>query len=164
MTVQPSAKRTESIGETLLSEFWAQVYNPPYDLRAIDRLCSEDFVLTTAGQDVVGRQAFSEWVRTLLSLVRDSRLISLDLFSSADGTRVVSRWKSSGFNRGILGMPADDRPIELTGIAIWEVRDGKLTHNWVERSALELKQRLSQTAAPEVPPLHHFFSPPPVAH
>jgi NADPH:quinone reductase-like Zn-dependent oxidoreductase len=45
-----------------------------------------------------------------------------------------------------VAMPADDRPIDFTGIAVWEVRDGKLAHNWVERSAYELVQRLEQPA------------------
>jgi hypothetical protein len=59
---------------------------------------------------------------------------------------VVSRWVVRGFNRGMFGTPADDRPLEFTGIAIWEIRDGKLAHNWVERSAYELKLRLDQPA------------------
>ena len=37
-------------------------------------------------------------------------------------------------------------PSELTGIAVREVRDGKLAHDWVERSAYELAQRLAQPA------------------
>jgi steroid delta-isomerase-like uncharacterized protein len=129
-------------GEKLLSEFWAKIWNPPQDLDAIDRLCTEDFILTTSGKDIVGRAAFREWVRSFSSKVRDLTLTNLDMFSSADGSRVVSRWVVRGFNRGILGSPADDQPVEFTGIAIWEVRDGKLAHNWVERSALELMQRL----------------------
>ena len=40
----------------------------------------------------------------------------------------------------MFGTSADDRAVEFTGIAIWEVRDGKLAHNWVERSAYELAQ------------------------
>ena len=44
----------------------------------------------------------------------------------------------------MLGTEADARPIEFTGIAIWEIRDGKLAHNWVERSAWELYQRLEE--------------------
>ena len=32
-------------GEELLTEFWAKVWNPPYDLDTIDRLCTEDFVI-----------------------------------------------------------------------------------------------------------------------
>jgi ketosteroid isomerase-like protein len=136
--------KSQTTGERLLSEFWARVWNPPQDLSTIDRLCTEDFVLTSAGTDIVGRAAFKEWVKSFSSKVRDLRLTNLDMFSSADGTRVVSRWKVTGFNQGILGTPADDRPIEFTGIAVWEVRDGKLAHNWVERSAHELKLRLDQ--------------------
>ena len=69
-----------------------------------------------------------------------------DIFTSADGTRVVSRWAATGRNRGMFGTSADDRAVEFTGIAIWEVRDGKLAHNWVERSAYELVEKLKQPA------------------
>lgn len=136
----------QPLGEKLLSEFWAKIYNPPQDLDTIRRLCTEDFVLTTSGKDIVGRDAFTEWVRSFSSKIRDLRLTSLDMFSSADGTRVVSRWVVRGFNQGMFGTPVDDRPVEFTGIAIWEVRDGKLAHNWVERSAFELMQRLQDPA------------------
>jgi hypothetical protein len=42
----------------------------------------------------------------------------------------------------LFGTPADDRPVQFTGI--WEVSNGKLAHNWVERSAYELSQQLKQ--------------------
>ncbi|WP_394834614.1 ester cyclase [Pendulispora rubella] len=131
-------------GEELLSELWAKVYNPPQDLDAIDRLCTEDFILSNPDGDVVGRVAFKEWARTFSSKIRDMRLTSLDMFTSADGTRVVSRWVVTGYNRGVLGSSPDDRPIRFSGIAVWEVRDGKLAHNWVERSAYELSRELAQ--------------------
>jgi hypothetical protein len=44
-------------GEELLTEFWAKVWNPPYDLNTIDSLCIEDFVITNAGTDIVGPAA-----------------------------------------------------------------------------------------------------------
>lgn len=133
-----------SHGEELLTELWAKVYNLPQDLDAIDRLCTDDFILSNPDGEVVGRAAFKEWARAFTSKIRDIRLKSLDMFSSADGTRVVSRWVVTGFNRGVLGSPPDDRPIQISGIAVWEVRDGKLAHNWVERSAYELSQQLAK--------------------
>ncbi|RED52630.1 ester cyclase [Cohnella lupini] len=133
-----------SQGEELLTELWAKVYNLPQDLDAIDRLCTEDFILSNPDGDVVGRAVFKEWARTFTSKIRDIRLNSLDMFSSADGTRVVSRWVVTGYNQGILGSPPDDRPIQISGIAVWEIRDGKLAHNWVERSAHELSQQLAK--------------------
>jgi hypothetical protein len=140
-TAAESAK-PKTTGEKLITEFLTTVYNPPYDLTAIDRLCTEDFILTTSGKDVVGRAVFKEWVKSFKGKIRDMRLELLDVFPSADGTRAVSRWRATGFNRGMFGTPADDQPVEFTGIAVFEVRDGKLSHNWVERSAYELMQRL----------------------
>ena len=64
--------------------------------------------------------------------------------SSLSPASSVSRWTVTGFNRGIFDTPADDRPVQFTGIAIWEVRNGKLARNWVERSAYELSQQLKQ--------------------
>jgi predicted ester cyclase len=132
-------------GLKLLSELWARIYNPPYDLDTIDRLCTVDVILSNPDKDVVGRAAFKEWARAFNDKIRDMRLTNLDMFMSEDGTRVVSRWKVTGFNRGVLGTPADDQPIEFTGTAVWEIRDGKLAHNWVERSAYELWQRLQSS-------------------
>ena len=135
-------KPTPTTGEKLLTEFWAKVWNLPQDLDTIDRLCTGDFVLTSGGKDIVGRKAFKEWVKGFSAKIGDMRLTNLDMFTSADGTRVVSRWIMKGVNLGMLGTAADRQPVEFTGIAVWEVRDGKLAHNWVERSALELKERL----------------------
>ncbi|MCM3626218.1 ester cyclase [Paenibacillus glycanilyticus] len=129
-------------GEELLTEFWANVYNLPQNLDVIDHLCTDDFILSNPDGDIVGRAAFKEWARTFTSKIRDIKLESLDMFSGADGKRVVSRWVVTGYNQGVLGSLPDDRSIQLTGIAVWEVRDGKLAHNWVERSAYELSKRL----------------------
>lgn len=144
-TTTAAAAEPKTEGEKLLTEFWQKIYNPPQDLDTIDRLCTDDFVLTSGGVDVaVGRAAFRQWVQSFSSKIRDLRLKNLDMFSSADGTRVVSRWVVTGFNRGMFSTPADDRPVEFTGIAVWEVRNGKLAHNWVERSAYELLQKLQK--------------------
>jgi steroid delta-isomerase-like uncharacterized protein len=131
--------------EALLTEFWAKVWNPPYDHSTIDRLCAEDFVLTNAGTNIQGRDAFKAWVQSFSQRIGNPRLASHDMFPNPDGTRVVSRWTVTGTNRGMFNTPADERPITFTGIAIWEVRDGKLAHNWVERSAYELHQQLTTT-------------------
>ncbi|MFC4809432.1 ester cyclase [Paenibacillus sp. GCM10023250] len=133
-----------SQGEELLTELWANVYNLPQDLDVIDRVCTDDCILSNPDGDVVGRAAFKEWARTFTSKIRDIKLKSLDMFSSADGKRVVSRWVVTGYNQGILGSLSDDRPIQFTGIAVWEVRDGKLAHNWVERSTYELFRQLQE--------------------
>ncbi|SKA85338.1 Peroxiredoxin [Prosthecobacter debontii] len=127
----------------LLKEFWLRVWNPPHDLSAVDELLTDDFVITNPSGDIVGKAAFKEWLSGFHKKLGHSRLMPFETFASADGTRVVSRWQASGINHGMLGTPDDGKPVRFSGIAIWEVRDGKLSHNWVERSAWELHQTLT---------------------
>lgn len=128
----------------LVNQFWSTVWNPPYDLEAVDALVAEDFVITSAGKDIRSRDTFKDWIVGFQSKITELQLFPLETFANPDGSRVVSRWKIDGKNNGIMGTAADGQPIELTGIAIWEVANGKLTHNWVERSAFELHQTLTQ--------------------
>ena len=132
--------------ERLALEFLGRVWGPEPDLGAIDELMTEDYVITTGGMVVQGREAFKNWVREFQHRLRDARTTSVEAFASAAGDRVVSRWICSGTNNGILGLPADGRPVSFTGIAIWSVREGRLAECWVERASWELYQGLSQGA------------------
>ncbi|MBK1854090.1 redoxin domain-containing protein [Verrucomicrobiaceae bacterium 5K15] len=130
----PSAKH-------LLLQFWENTWNPPYDLDLIDRNMSEDFVLTSAGKDIQGRDAFKAWVKASLEKANGLRIENLDSFENADGSRVVSRWITRA-NTGAVpdSDQASHQPFEFTGIALWAFEDGKLTHNWVERSASKVSE------------------------
>ncbi|EZP50014.1 ester cyclase [Sphingomonas sp. RIT328] len=128
--------------EGLIREFFERVWAPPHDLAAIDELMTEDYRITTAGQVVEGREAFKAWVESMQRLVRGATNEHLEIITGAAGDRVVSRWVTRGFNNGMFGLPADQRPVEFSGIAIWRVEGRRLAECWVERSALELHERL----------------------
>lgn len=91
-------------------------------------------MITSAGREIRGREAFKRWLREFHRRLLDART---ETFSNAAGDRVVSRWVCSGRNNGIFGLAPDGRPLSFTGIAIWAIRDGRLAECWVERSALE---------------------------
>jgi steroid delta-isomerase-like uncharacterized protein len=126
----------------IVEAFWAAVWqarNP----EAIDEFVADDFVLTTGGVDVP-RDRFKEWVKLFLEKIDDFQFEVIESFQNEDGSRVASRWRVTGRNNGVLGTSADGKPISLTGTAVWAVApDGKLLHNWVERSSWELHQRLT---------------------
>ncbi|MBC8153752.1 MAG: nuclear transport factor 2 family protein [Bacteroidetes bacterium] len=124
-------------------EFFTRVWAPPHDLDAIDQLMTEDYTITTAGTPITGRVAFKQWVGDFQKLLLDARNESLDIFSNEAQDKVVSRWTSSGRNNGLFGSDPDNRFISFTGIAIWTVRDNRLSACWIERSAYELYQRLT---------------------
>ena len=125
----------------IVEEFWERVWkarNPA----AIDDFVIEDFVITTGGVDVASRTKFKEWAAAFMAKINDLQFEVIETFQNQNGSRVASRWRIAGKNNGILGTPADQQPISFTGTAVWAVReDGKLCHNWVERSAFELFQQ-----------------------
>jgi len=126
----------------LVETFWEDVWvacNPD----AIDRFVTEDFIITTAGSEVTGREEFTAWVAGFQATIADLKWETIETFANVDGSRVASRFRVTGRNNGMFGLPADGKPVEFTGNAILAVTpDGKLARNWVERSAWELYNHL----------------------
>ena len=127
----------------LVESFWEEVWgacNPS----AVDRFVTEDFVITSAGVDIAGRENFKSWVGDFQSKIADLNLETIETFANATGLRVSSRFRITGQNNGMFGLPADGKPIAFTGNAILAVTPtGKLAHNWIERSAWELYNQLT---------------------
>ena len=126
--------------ESFLEEVWATC-NPS----AVDRFVTEDFVITSGGADVAGRENFKAWVAGFQSKIADLKFETIETFASADGLRVSSRFRVTGRNNGMFGLPADGKPVAFTGNAILAVTPtGKIAHNWVERSSWELYNQLKE--------------------
>jgi hypothetical protein len=99
----------------------------------------KDFVITSGGRDIVGREAFKAWVIAFQARIHDLQFESIETFQNQDGSRVASRWKITGRNNGFLGTEANNVYFEMTGTAVWAVsQNGLLEHNWVERNAFEV--------------------------
>ena len=127
----------------LALRFWRELWTPPYNIAVIDEILSEDFVFVSAGTEIVTRAAFKEWAIRFQSIFEDGRLYILDTLANSDGTKVVGRWRTTGRNNGLFGLPPDGQTVEFTGISIMQVRRDRLVHHWSERSALESYQKLS---------------------
>jgi len=126
----------------IVESFWREVWQAK-DPQAAARFVAEDFVITSGGIDIVGREAFIEWIGVFLSKIEDFNFASIETFQNKEGTRVASRWKLTGKNRGFIGGRLCGTPFEMLGTAIWEVRpDGLLAHNWVERNSFEVHRDL----------------------
>lgn len=137
MTTDMQAPDRAKHAETLALEFLRRVWSGDHDLDAINELMTDDFHISSGGVRVIGRAAFKEWVRAFQNTLSESQTENLDVFANATGDRVVSRWRCTGINRGIFGLPPDRRPMSFTGMAMWRVRDGRLAECWVERAAFE---------------------------
>lgn len=127
----------------IVHAFWDEVWNA-HNAAAVDRFVADDFVIVTGGEVVSGRENFKQWVEGFLARINDLHLEVLESFQNADGSRVASRWLLTGKNNGFAGTTPDQQEINMTGTAVWALReDGKLLSNHVERAALEQLRRLS---------------------
>jgi hypothetical protein len=126
----------------VVENFWRQVWqarNP----NAVDELVAEDFAITSGGVVIRSRAEFKKWVAAFLASINDFRFEVIETFQNEAGDRVASRWRVTGKNNGFMGSEPCQSPIDMTGTAVWHVReDGLLQHNWVERSALEVQRSL----------------------
>jgi predicted ester cyclase len=130
---------------SIVDAFWAAVWQGK-DFDAIDHFCVEDVVITSGGVDIVSRANFKAWAKQFNHRISDLQFEVIETFQNEEGSRVASRWRVSGRNNGIFGLPPDQRELSFTGTAIWQIReDGKLMHNWVERASYEAYGALTKS-------------------
>ena len=126
----------------IVEEFWSTVWkaqNPD----AAANFIVDDFVITTGGVEIRGKENFIAWVRGFLQKIHNFQFEVMETFQNESGSRVASLWRVTGKNNGIFGLEPDRKPLSFTGIAVWSVReDGKLLQNRVERAAWEAYQQL----------------------
>ena len=128
----------------IVEHFWREVWQSKKP-DAIDSLVTEDFLITSGGVEISSREAFKKWVAAFLSSIDDFEFHVIETFQNEAGDRVASRWRVTGRNNGFMGTEPCQSPIDMTGTAVWHLReDGLLQHNWVERSALEVHRGLSR--------------------
>jgi len=134
---------TKEQSKEVATRFFTEVWNPPYLIETVDELVSEDFKITTDEKSLSGRDNFKKWIIGMQDLVGDLRNVPQEMLVTDDGKRVITRIHATGINKGMFGTEADGAPIRFTVISILEIEDGKITRNWVERSAFELYKRLT---------------------
>lgn len=137
---------------TIVETFWQEVWHQPQNPDAIDRLVHEDFIITSGGRDIAGREPFKAWVRDFQARVHDFEFHVIETFQNHDGSRVASRWRITGRNNGLMGTEPNGVSFDMVGTAVWEVgADGLLRHNWVDRNAYEVHGAIaSKDAAPNL--------------
>jgi limonene-1,2-epoxide hydrolase len=129
----------------IVENFWRSVWQDR-NSEAVEHLVAEDFTITSGGINIHTRAEFKKWVATFLASIDDFEFHIIETFQNAEGDRVASRWRITGKNNGFMGLEPCQTPFEMTGTAIWHVReDGLLQHNWVERNALEVHRHVTAT-------------------
>jgi steroid delta-isomerase-like uncharacterized protein len=89
---------------------------------------------------------------TLLAGVPDMKVIVEDVFISADGSRVVGRYRYEGTHTGhFLGYPATGNAFAMRSIDIWRVEDGRFAEHWDELNTLDIFIQVGAVPPPGQP-------------
>ena len=128
--------------KALLRRFYKDVY-VDWNMALADEVVSPRFASHDWPEGATGPQAFRKYYAALRAAVPDARYEVDDLI--AEGDRVVVRWRLLGTHEGdFRGIAPTGHAIELKGIAIYRVNEGRLMERWV---VSDLYDMLEESAA-----------------
>lgn len=117
------------------------------DPTIIDELVAPNFVQHAANV-LPGREGVKKFFQMLYGGFPDAHFTLENIM--AEGAQVATRFTVRGTHQGtFLGIPATGRPMTLTGMALLELRDGKIVANWNELDMLGALQQLGVIPKPQ---------------
>ena len=128
-----------------------ELFNHTGNLDVAEEVYAPDFVGhgPTMPEDLHGVEAAKQFAATFRSAFPDLTCTIEDQI--AEGDKVVTRWSASGTHQGEteeLGPPTGDR-MEITGISIERISEGKVVESWDNYDAMGMMQELGHIPSPE---------------
>ncbi len=118
-----------------------------HNLDALEEVYAADAVWHEPDQEVQGVEGLKQYASRYFEAFPDTTWTLEDLI--AEGDKVVSRWTVRATHQGEIEDfgPPTGRQIELEGITIHRIEDGKIVEEWERYDNLSLLQQLG--LAPE---------------
>lgn len=111
------------------------------NLDIADELLSPDFTLHVPLPASQGIEGINEVITTCRAAFEHLNVTIEDI--TAEGNKVAARFTARGIHKGnFMGLPATGKPITMTGIEIFRIKDGKIAELWGEANLLGLMQQL----------------------
>jgi len=128
-----------------------ELFNHTGNLDVAQEVYAPDFVGhdPTMPQDLHGIEAARQFAASFRSAFPDLSCTIEEQI--AEGDKVVSRWRASGTHEGEteeLGPPTGNR-IEITGISLERISEGKVVESWDNYDAMGMMQQLGHIPSPE---------------
>ncbi|GAA0198893.1 ester cyclase [Haladaptatus pallidirubidus] len=126
-----------------------EVWNGDGDLGVIDDLVAEDVVYHTPTMDMRGRGEYREMAEEVRNIFTDLEMTVADVVPSDD--KVAVRYTVRGTHSGeMMGIEPTDERIEMTGILIDRVEDGKIRERHDVSDELGMFVQLGVVELPEM--------------
>jgi len=122
----------------LIDEVWNQ---RAFDV--LDELFAADAIISESGVPfpIRGPLCAKEGIGVACAAFPDVRVSIEDIIAADD--KVVVRWSCHGTHRGEMqGIPPTNRPMTMTGIAIYRFAGGKIVEEWMENNTVGMLRQL----------------------
>lgn len=130
----------------LVSRIWEEIWNKGA-LEAADEIFSLNYVGHLPTMQVQGPDEFKELVGAYRNAYPDVHLDVKDVFG--DGDRVAVRWVSCGTHLGaLMGIAPSGNQIEIMGISIFLIKNGKVAEEWETFDTLKMMQQIGAIQRP----------------
>ena len=126
---------------------YQEAYNTN-NLDALNEIVAPDFVSHSLAPGLPeGLQGGNLMHQMTMAAMSDYQVSIDDLI--AEGDRVAARFTMMGTHTGadFLGLPPSGRKINVSGISIFRIADGKIVEHWANEDALGLLQQLGAMPA-----------------
>jgi len=122
-----------------------------HDVSRLDEIKAANYVNHNAFAEP-GLEGSRKVLGAIIAGVPDLKVTAEDVFVSADGSRVVGRYRYEGTHTGnLLGYPATGRPFVMRSIDIWRVEHGRFVEHWDELNTLEVFIQIGAVQPPRLP-------------
>lgn len=118
------------------------------NLDVIDEYFADDFVShNPASGDIHGPEEYKEGIKMFRSAFPDLEVTVEDLI--AEGDKVVLRASQTGTHEGeFMGIEPTGKTVEISGVVIGRINDGKAVEQWPQLDMMGLMQQLGVVEAP----------------
>jgi predicted SnoaL-like aldol condensation-catalyzing enzyme len=125
-----------------------------HDVSRFDEIVAPDYINHNAFAEP-GRAGVKTVFGAIIAGVPDLKVYAEDVFVSADGSRLVGRYRYQGTHTGdFLGYPATGNAFAMRSIDIWRVEDGRFIEHWDELNTLDIFTQIGALAPVGQPGAH----------
>jgi predicted ester cyclase len=122
-----------------------------HDVSRFDEIKAPDYVNHNAFAEP-GLEGSKKVLGAIIAGVPDLKVTAEDVIVSADGSRVVGRYRYEGTHTGnLLGYAATGNAFTMRSIDIWRVENGRFVEHWDELNTLEVFIQMGAVQPPRQP-------------
>ena len=132
----------------MYSETWDEIINTG-NLELINNShFTDDITLVTSPENIVGIDAFKDYYSNFVTGFSDVKFTIVDVFGQGD--KLVKHWNFKVTNTGLFfGMPATGKTVDIDGVTLVTMRDGKIAQEQDFMDNMVFLQQLGIASAPE---------------